>query len=252
MENEKYLKNLLESYYVPVISKKDIRLKEIKSLIKNWAGKHFRKLILIGSNEKDTSILGYSELDLLVSLKSKTDKDLVDLKNSLEVKLAKNKYEIISNKDFISIKIEGLNLKIIPAIFQKGTLNYHFVVHPSNNELVSTNFNLHTNHIIDSGKNNEIKLLKIWTKCQQLKFPSNYLDLVVLKALKNNKKEKLFQSFKTVMLYLSTDFLEDEYIDLANSKIHVSDLLSKEEKLSISKKAKEFFDKKLDIDKVVW
>ena len=244
METEKYLQKILESNTIKSFSKKDPQIKEIKTIIKKWAGDQYKKIILIGSNEKNTLIKDFYDVDILISLKAKTKKNLSELKTSLEKIVSKNKYRIINNDTNLLIEVNDLHIK--------GSMDYHQIQIESIENPIVTNFNLHINHVLDSGKIDEIKLMKIWKIRHQLVFPSTYLELVVLKALKNSKKQNLTTNFNTVLNYLANNFLEDDYIDLANSKIKISKQLSESQKQIIKSKAIESLENFKEIEKIIW
>ena len=251
MENENYLNELLERYRVEKIILKDGRLNEIRRIVRSWAGNRINKMVLTGSNEKETSIKGESNGDLLISMKPVTGITLPNLVDSLECEMIKHGFRAHKNTSSFSVEINGLEIGLMPGIFQQGTLNYHEILLSGKRELKKTNINLHVNNVLESKKQQEIKLLKIWRNCQQLEFPSLYLELMVIKALRNQDGGNLMTNFITVLEFLRDAIRDEIVIDPANSDSRISDQLTPSEKEYIRERAKAGLEAKT-IGEVIW
>lgn len=103
----------------------------------------------------------------------------------------------------------------------------------------------------NSGRITEIVLLKIWRKLHNLEFPSIYLELTVIEALKGKSKSKLSENFLFLLKYLQDEFVQKTIIDPANSNNIISDDLYKYEKEAIRKKAIESLSQKYWED-IIW
>lgn len=251
MKNEEYLNELLERYRLEKIGQNDGRLHEIKQIVRSWAGNSMNKMLLTGSNEKETSIKGETSGDLLISIKSGTNMNLANLADSLECEVIKHGYKASKHASFISVETNGLEIGLMPGIFQRGTLNYHEILLTGKRELKKTNINLHVNTVLESKRQKEIKLVKIWRNCQQLEFPSLYLELLVIKALRNTDSSDLVQNFITILEFLRDRIVNESLIDPANSDSRISDQLTPLEKEYIRERAKASLEAK-SIEELVW
>jgi hypothetical protein len=251
MKNEVYLNELLEHYRLEKIGQNDERLQEIKQLVRGWAGNRINKILLTGSNEKETSIKGETSGDLLISIKPGMNMTLANLVDSLECEVIKHGFKANKHSSSISIETNGIEIGLMPGIFQRGTLNYHEILLTGKREPKKTNINLHVNNVLESKRQKEIKLLKIWRNCQQLEFPSFYLELVVIKALRNSDNTDLVENFITILEFLRDRFVDSSLIDPANSDSSISDQLTPAEKEYIRERAKASLEAKT-ISEVIW
>ena len=81
--------------------------------------------------------------------------------------------------------------------------------------------------------------MKVWSKLHKLEFPSIYLELTVLEALRNRNSNQPASNILTIFDYLRDFFVNATVIDPSNSNNIISDDLYKYEKEAIAKKAGE-------------
>ncbi|MBF0556431.1 MAG: hypothetical protein HQK96_18085 [Nitrospirae bacterium] len=142
------------------------------------------------------------------------------------------------------INKNSLEVDVTPARKLAGNTNDHSLYVYRNNTWQQTNIQKHINDISQSGRTNEIKLLKIWRELNKLEFPSIYLEyLIVNKILSSKSKNKnnLTDNIKHILNELSKDKdnpLYEKIIDPANSNNILSNLLNKTEKINIINSAK--------------
>jgi hypothetical protein len=108
---------------------------------------------------------------------------------------------------------------------------------PGLQKVVKTNL---TQHILDtqaSGRREEIRVLKIWRDQQGLDFPSFYLELSVIAALKRRPQAALAENVWAIFGYLETLFPARSVLDPVNAVNVVSDLLAPPAKEAIRKAA---------------
>lgn len=70
-----------------------------------------------------------------------------------------------------------------------------------------TNIQKHINDISNSGRTNEIKLLKIWRELNKLEFPSIYMEYLVIEILSGKSRDSgsLADNFMYVLSELAKD-----------------------------------------------
>src|SRR5690606_29875028 len=120
------------------------------------------------------------------------------------------------------IKIGSLEVDITPARKQAGSTNDHWLYVSKQNTWKQTNIQKHINDISVSGRQNEIKLLKIWRELNGLEFPSIYLEYLAISCLYGKSKEasSLSENFRFLLKELSKDInnpLNGRIVDPANS-----------------------------------
>lgn len=239
MSNE-YIRSVISNHNLPAgkDTKTKNALEEFTPKIKNWASNVLENIRPIGSYAKGTGIKGSSEIDLLVSLNVHTRGTLNDLSDNLFSYLRSNNFypqrkEYSIRLIFVNTSVE-LFLSRSPAA---GSMN-NVLYNSTTNICLETKTQTHTDLILRSNRIEEIQAVKIWRNLTGLKFPTLYLELTVLNALFNRKKNRLEKNFLNVMEYLMEGFLEETVTDPANPKNIISDLLTTAEKKAVAAAAK--------------
>ncbi|MBI3601918.1 MAG: nucleotidyltransferase [Candidatus Omnitrophica bacterium] len=210
----------------------------IYPIIQKWATTQLREVRFSGSNAKGTAIRGVTDVDLFISLKSDTTNSLKEIFEAIHDWMIKNGYPN-ARKQNVSIHVNhnGIEIDLVPAVHFGGNTEDHWLyVNKVNRERIKTNVYNHVDVVSNSGRLNEIIITKIWRKNHSLDFPSFYLELVVIEALKY-KRSGLADNFSTVLDYLSTNFLSVRFVDPANTNNIISDDLTGTEKNTIATQA---------------
>lgn len=238
MTSDEYLKSLIIKYHVPIAIQGSPAYNAgntICPIIKKWAGTQLRSISFSGSNSKGTAIRGKTDIDLFISLKSDTTNTLKELFDSLHKRMQNNGYSN-ARKQHVSIHLvhNDIAVDLVPAVHFGGNTEDHWLyVNKPNRERTKTNVNKHIELVKASGRINEIILTKIWRQNHQLDFPSFYLELVVIEALKY-KRSGLAENLLCILGYLSSNFVSARFIDPANTNNIISDDLTNVEKKAIA------------------
>ena len=113
----------------------------------------------------------------------------------------------------------------------------HSIYRKKTGTWTKTNIWKHISLVKKSGRQNEIRAIKIWRKLHRLEFPSFCIELTVIEALRRRPPGRLAVNLQKVFEYLSTDFRQARILDPANSDNMVSDDLNDEEKRAIARAA---------------
>ena len=90
----------------------------------------------------------------------------------------KSKYPTASKQNVsVRINLNGLEVDITPARKQTGNTNDHWLYVSKLDTRKQTNIQKHINDISQSGRINEIKLLKIWRELNHLDFFINIFGI---------------------------------------------------------------------------
>lgn len=237
-----YVLAIVNKYRVPTIIDASTQITVIDPLtllITQWAGNCLSDIYLSGSRAKGTAITLSSDLDLFISLKSSTTNSLQDLYESLFNYINNAGYKARKQNVSIGINISGKQVDLVPAKKRLGNTNYHSLYISKRNTWTQTNVVEHINKVQRSNRLLEIILLKIWRKLHKIEFPSIYLELIVIEALRGRNKNNPANNFLLVLEYLGSNFLEKKVIDPANSRNIISEDLYRYEKEAIQNKARE-------------
>jgi hypothetical protein len=200
-----------------------------------------------GSRAKGTAISIASDVDFLISLTSGCNENSDGLKSiydSLYDKL-NNSYQNVRKQNVsVRINLNGLQVDVTPARKQNGSTTDHWIYLSKSDSRKQTNVQKHISDISQSGRTNEIKILKIWRELNQFDFPSIYLEyLLVNNILLYRSKDA--NSFASNAWYALNELAKDSgnplfsrIVDPANSGNILSDLLTTAEKNKIIAKAK--------------
>jgi len=238
MTSNEYLEKVISKYYVATGQGSTAWTMggEVYPVVKSWAGAQLRNVFFSGSNAKGTAVKGTTDVDLFVSLKSDTSNTLKQIFDSLHSHLRANGYPS-ARKQNVSIHVshKGTDIDLVPGVHYGDASEDHWLyVNKTNRERTQTNIDKHIEHVKKSGRLKEITLAKIWRKNHELDFPSFYLELAVIEALKY-KRGDLSANFLSVLDYFSNGFESARFVDPANTNNIVSDTLTANEKQIITK-----------------
>lgn len=251
MTEDKYVRKVINEKKAKSISIFDQRLTHVKNVVRKWAGTSLKELKKSGSSAKDTAVKGVADFDLFISLTSNVTNPLSEIYNSLDSHVKDNGYITRRQNVSIRVKCSDLSVDLVPGRVHKGYVNYHSLYTSKKDSWLQTNVDLHINSVVVSGRQEEIIALKIWREIHSLSFPSIYLERTVLHALKYKNKNQPAKNFLTILEFLRDDFVSSTVIDPANSNNVISDLLYKNEKEKIQKKARECLNQN-SWDSILW
>lgn len=249
MTSNEYLIQILKKYQARDITVYYYSIQQLHNRLKNWAGTCFIQFIESGSRAKGTAINIASDVDYLVSLSSNCNDNrggLQSIYSSLYSELQNHYQNVRKQNVSFRLNLSGLEVDVTPARKYTGNTNDHSIYVSKKDSWQQTNIQTHINDISNSGRTNEIKLLKIWREIHSLDFPSIYIEYLLIKKVlygKPTDSSNLADNFLHILSELAKDAednpLFSKIIDPANSNNTLSDLLSTIEKNMIIKKAKE-------------
>jgi hypothetical protein len=243
-----YLLQISHKYQARDLSNYSIGIFQLKAALQTWASGCFIEIKESGSRAKGTAISLASDVDYLVSLKNGCNQNNGGLEftyNQLYQHLINAGYQNVRKQNVsIRINLNSLEIDITPATKQLGNTNDHSIWISKKGTWKQTNIQKHITDISQSGRTNEIKLLKIWRGLNRLDFPSIYLDYLVINNILLNKSKEIANLGNNVWHALNElakdngNPLSARIIDPANSSNILSDLLNQTEKNKIINAAK--------------
>lgn len=211
--------------------------KRLYPIIKRWAYDNLITITQSGSFAKGTNITGSSDIDLFISLKHTTPLTLKENYDILADFINFNNFNIEKQNVSIKVKHKEISIDLVPGRKQPGPTRDHSLYFRKSDTWIKTNIYKHIAFIKTSKCRLGIRAIKIWKKLHGLEFPSFYLELSVINALKGYKKVRLSNRLERTFEYLSFEFENARIVDPANSNNIVSDELSSSEKEKIKKTA---------------
>lgn len=239
MTSDEYVLSILQKYSVPTgsFSIAEITADLITPSLSEWAGASLSQISFSGSYAKNTAVGNGTDIDLFISLRSGDTRALRDIYQSLYSYAVSMGWRARKQNVSIGITYNGVSIDLVPARIQQGYHNYHSLYRYKTNTWVQTNVALHIKAVRDSGREKEIRAVKVWRNLHELHFPSIYLELIVIQALKYRRQTDLADNFLHVLHYLVSSLPQTRIVDPSNANNIISDDLSQIEKQTIVRQA---------------
>jgi len=245
-ESNMYLYQILQKYNARDLTAYSIAISQLLTTLQTWASSCYVNILNSGSRAKGTAVSLASDVDYLVSLTSNCNENSGGLKsiyNSLFTKLTGTYSSVRKQNVSVRINLNGLEVDITPARKQAGNTSDHWLYVSKLDTRKQTNIQRHINDVSQSGRTNEIKLLKIWRELNRIDFPSIYLEYLLINNILLNKSKDINSLADNVWYVLNElarstgNPLYSRVIDPANSLNILSELLTNTEKNKIISQA---------------
>jgi hypothetical protein len=137
----------------------------------------------------------------------------------------------------INIRVNGFDVDLVPAKRQNYLTSDHSLYVRRRDTWKKTNIDTHIAYVTAAGRQQEIRVLKLWRDQKGLDFPSFYVELAVIKALQFEFFAPLSRRVVTCLEYFRDSLPTTQIVDPANTNNIISDDLTAAEKQAISKAA---------------
>jgi hypothetical protein len=191
-----------------------------------WANRYLRSVSPSGSFAKGTANKSGTDIDLFISLGSDTPDTLKQIHTTLISALQGAGYVTRPQNVSIGITVGGYRVDLVPGKLQNELLADHSLYRRKADTWTKTNVLTHIQHVIAGGRADEIRVIKLWRNQKGLDFPSFYLELAVIEALRNTYSGGLADRVWKVFAYLNESFANARFVDPANTNNVISDDLS--------------------------
>jgi tRNA nucleotidyltransferase (CCA-adding enzyme) len=205
--------------------------------LRQWAGDHLLDVTYSGSYAKGTATSLGTDVDLFISLNHDCSMNMKDIYYNLYLFIHGRQFQPTRRNVAINIRFESISLDLVPGRKQQDSVD-HSLYRSRNDTWMQTNVGEHIKLVAGSARTTEIRAMKIWRARNRIDFPSFYLELTVLAALKGCPVDRPGENFMTVLQYLDEEFGTAVVVDPVNSNNVVSDDLSTGEKRMISAAAR--------------
>ena len=237
MTGDQYVESVLQKYAVDISSAKGAA-NNAAPAIKTWAGSQLSSLEYSGSFAKGTANNISTDIDLFVSLKSDTQETLKQIYESLFTCASDQGWFPVRQNVSIGASVAGRKVDLVPGKIQAGYQNVHSLYKRKTDSWSQTNVKLHIDTVINSGRDKEIRAIKIWRNLHNLSFPSFYLELSVIDGLKGRSTNNLAGNVLHALNYIGDNLPTKRIVDPANTNNVISDDLLAAEKSAVARQAK--------------
>jgi hypothetical protein len=202
-------------------------------VIQTWGNQYLRSVAPSGSFAKGTANLSGTDIDLFISLSPETTESLKVIHSTLVNALQQAGYVTRLQNVSVSVTVGGYRVDLVPGKLQNYLSLDHSIYRRKADTWTKTNVNNHITTVIGGGRQNETRILKLWRNHKGLEFPSFYLELVVIAALRQNPPAGFAERVWRVFEYLRDTFTGARFVDPANTNNVISDDLTVAEKTTI-------------------
>jgi hypothetical protein len=208
-------------------------------VLQHWGNGYLRDVSPSGSFAKGTANRSGTDIDLFLSVASHVPDTLKDLYNSLDRALKAAGYTTRRQNVSINVRVKTsggsmYDVDLVPAKQQTpGSLD-HSLYRGKADTWTKTNVAVHIATVKNAGRLQETRILKLWRNQKGLDFPSFYLELAVIEALRYSYSGTLGERVSTALVYLRDKLPNARFEDPANTNNIISDDLTAAEKQAVS------------------
>lgn len=240
MTPNSYITSVLQKYALPSGHRQQASLvrADLVRRIRSWGGTRVRSIKRSGSFAKGTAVKGGTDLDLFVSLNCGRQHTLRDMYESLYVALQNMQMHPSRQNVSIGLILRGLKVDVVPGRRHSGMSGDHSLYKQLTDSWTKTNIDRHIRVIKGSGLRNEIRALKIWRRLHNLEFPSIYLELSAIEAMRGRRRQGISRNLVNILDWMASDIGSTNIVDPANTANIVSDDSSGSNKSAIAARAR--------------
>ncbi len=250
MTCDSYLRGLIQKYTVNSDGARAAG-NQIYPLLEKWGNGYLLRAEFSGSLAKGTGISLSTDADIFLSLSSSTPGTLANMYATLENAVRAGGYPVRKQDVSIGTTVNGYSIDLVPGRRQSQFGNEHSLYRNRTDSWTKTDVQNHITTVSGSGRIDEIRLIKLWRTRHGLHFPSFYLELACLDALRYARLGDLATNTWNVLQYLRDNIMSVRLYDPANTNNTVSDDCTAAEKSSIASQARVSLSKKT-WGEVVW
>ncbi len=228
MPPDQYLRNVLAREQVDTGPLSPVRsiASTLAPMLNRWGNGYLLAIEPSGSFAKGTANQSSTDIDLFLTLSSTTPDTLAQIRNSLGNCLNQNGYQFRDQNVSLGIDVAGNQVDLVPGKRQSQYGADHSLFRKKANTWTKTNIQTHIKLVRDSRRTEEIRVAKLWRDQWGLDFPSIYLELAALEALRGKPIARLSENVADVLRYFSASLTSTRIVDPANTNNVISDDLS--------------------------
>lgn len=237
MSADAYLRQLLGKYTANAAAAK-AAAQTVYPTIEAWANVYLLGAEFSGSIAKGTAVSLGTDADIFVSVSSAAPGTLAHMYQTLHNALINAGYQPTQQNVSLGLHVNGYAIDVVPGRRQAQQGDDHSLYRSKAKAWTQTNVRKHVNFVTQSGRLEEIRVIKIWRQLHGLAFPSFFLELAVIDALKSARQGNLATNVWSALTHVRDCIRVVRYVDPANSNNVVSDDATAVEKSAIAAAAR--------------
>lgn len=236
---DEYLRGILEREAIDASMRSPLR--RLQADIAGYAERALPEGLLgvhpTGAFERGTGNRSGTAIDFLVSYSPRLALSARALSDAMFVLFDQLGYEPRRRDLATTVVLKGVRVDIVAGRREAMTTDVHEFWVERSQRTIKTNLTQHVLDVAASGLNEEIRVLKLWRDQLGLDFPSFYLELSAIAAMRRRPRRTLAENVWAVLGYLETLFPARSILDPVNANNIVSDHLTAAQKDAIRRAA---------------
>ncbi len=196
-----------------------------------------------GSYAKGTMIRDRYDLDIVVYWPTDCGFTVRGISDAVGTQLRKA-YQYVNPKTVAwQIPFQGgFHIDVVPGRAQDATYYYATLYRRDNGSTLQTSLKRHIDTIKDSGRQDVIRLMKLWSHRRGVPMKTFILELMTVEGCKGTAAYDLEQQLARSLVYIRDNITTSRIADPANTNNILSDEISRTDKLAIQLLAKAAVD----------
>ncbi len=201
-------------------------------------------LYLGGSIVKKTALRDKYDFHAIINFPEVIGGDLKQLHTRIG-ELVKKRWKKGQLKNFgwnLELK-KNMEVVIIPGFFDEKA-NMGSYLDPTNDSVIHTNFKAQTEYVLNSNRQDAIKLMKLWTLRRSIPIKSFFLELLVILGCRGLNREQIEKQVKQTFNFIYKNIDTRSFNDPINSDNNISKKMTPEDIAEIKRLAQQVLEAK--------
>lgn len=207
---------------------------KIAALCHAWGSRHIVDVSPGGGFEKSMANRGGISVDYVVWIHTQSDRRISEIYESMFSAFRRLGLAPIRRNVTLALSVGNLVVDLLPAKRLSMISDIHEIYSTRRAAAITTNLHQHVLDSHDAGRQEEVRILKLWRDQNGLDFPSYYLELATHAALRRRPVGALADNVWTALGFFERLLVPRALLDPANAANIVSDELSSAQKRSIA------------------
>lgn len=207
---------------------------KIASLCSAWGGRHIVEVVRGGGFEKGMANRSGISTDYVVWIHTQSERRMPEVYESMFSTFERLGLSPIRRDVTIALLVGNILVDLLPAKRLSMISDIHEIYSARRAAAITTNLHQHVLDSHDARRQEEVRIVKLWRDQNGLDFPSFYLELATIAALRRRPAGALADNVWAVLGFLERLLVPRAMLDPANAANIVSDELTGPQKRGIA------------------
>lgn len=231
-----YLREILDREAVDRAAAPDLSRLEAKitALCQAWGSRHVADVAPGGGFEKSMANRSGISIDYVVWIHAQSERRIAEIYESMFSAFQRLGLSPVRRDVTLALNVGNMVVDLLPAKRLSMISDIHEIYSTRRSAAITTNLHQHVLDSHDAGRQDEVRILKLWRDQNGLEFPSYYLELATQAALRRRPVGALADNVWAALGFFERLLVPRAMLDPANAANIVSDELTAAQKRSIA------------------